>query len=104
MAEEAAERVSRWRTLIDASFGLALGLSAFSLTDFSIRKSADIMMAIMLFFMAFTIIIGIWHDVHRILKYPFGISFAALNFMLIFLVVIMPFTFRLIFLEIGEAS
>jgi len=101
MAEESEERISRWRTLTDASFGLALGLSAFSLTNFPIRGLADIGMAFLLFATAFMIILDIWHDVHRMLRYPFGMSFAFLNYLLIFLVVIMPFTFRLI-VETGE--
>jgi uncharacterized membrane protein len=101
MAEEAKERIDRWRTLINASFGLALGLSAFSLTNFPIRSLEDIGMALLLFATVFIIISGIWHDVHRMLRYPFSMSFAFLNYILIFLVVIMPFTFRLI-VETGE--
>jgi len=103
MAEEAKERIDRWRTLINASFGLALGLSAFSLTNFPIRSLEDIGMALLLFAFVFISISGIWHDVHRMLRYPFGMSFAFLNYLLIFLVVIMPFTFRLI-VETGEIS
>lgn len=95
--EEAAERIDRYRTLNNAVFGLALGLGAFSLTTFSIQSFGDIIIALTLFASMFTIILGIWHDVHRILKYPFDMSFAALDYLLIFLAAIMPFTFRLIF-------
>ncbi|MDH5450894.1 MAG: hypothetical protein OEX77_08370 [Candidatus Bathyarchaeota archaeon] len=101
MTEEAEERIDRYRTLNNAAFGLALGLGAFSLTGFPIEGLMDIVMALGLFANAFLIILGIWHDVHRMLKYPFGMSFAFLDYLLIFLVVIMPFTFRLIF-EVGE--
>ncbi|MFQ6074745.1 MAG: hypothetical protein ACE5Z5_01235 [Candidatus Bathyarchaeia archaeon] len=106
MAEEAEERVTRYRTITNAVFGLALLLGAFSLVDYPIHGLEDIIMALVLFANAFLITLGIWHDVHRMLKYPFGMFFAALNYLLIFLVVIMPFTFRLIFTfgEVGEIA
>lgn len=95
--EEATERIDRYRTLNNAVFGLALGLGAFSLTAFSIHGLEDIIMAILLFAGMFIIVLGIWHDVHRMLKYPFDMLFAALDYLLLFLAAIMPFSFRLIF-------
>jgi len=101
MDEEGHERVDRYRALNNAVFGLALGLGAFSLSGFPIQGLEDIVMALALFASAFTIILGIWHDVHRMLKYPFGMFFAFLDYLLIFLVAIVPFSLRLL-MEVGE--
>lgn len=101
MGEEAQERVDRYRALNNAVFGLALGLGSFSLSGFPIQGLEDIVMALALFASMFTIILGIWHDAHRMLKYPFGMSFASLNYSLLFLVAIMPFSLRLL-VEVGE--
>jgi len=75
----------------------------FSLTNFPIRGFNDIVVALTLFANALIIILTIWNDVHRLLKYPFGTSFPFLNYLLIFLVAIMPFTFRLV-VETGEVG
>ncbi len=99
--EEAHERVDRYRALNNAVFGLALGLGAFSLSGFAIHGLEDIAMALALFASTFTIVLGIWHDVHRMLKYPFGMSFAFLDYLLLFLVAIVPFSLRLL-VEVGE--
>ena len=101
MGEEAAERIDRYRTLNNAVFGLALGLGAFSLSGFPIQGLEDIMMALGLFAVTFGIILGVWHDVHRMLRYPFGLLFAFLDYLLLFLVAILPFSLRLL-VEAGE--
>jgi uncharacterized membrane protein len=101
LGKEAQERVDRYRALNNAVFGLALGPGSFSLSGFPIQGLEDIVMALALFASMFTIILGIWHDVHRMLKYPFGMSFAFLNYSLLFLVAIMPFSLRLL-VEVGE--
>ena len=101
MSEEAAERIDRYRTLNNAVFGLALGLGAFSLSGFPIKGLEDIMMALGLFAITFGIILGIWHDVHRMLRYPFGLLFAFLDYLLLFLVCVLPFSLRLL-VEAGE--
>ncbi len=101
LIEEAEERVDRYRTLNNAVFGLALGLGAFSLTGFPIGGLEDVVVALVLFAFTFAIVLGIWHDVHRMLKYRFGLFFAFLDYLLVFLVVIMPFSLRLM-VEVGE--
>jgi len=101
MGDEAQERVDRYRALNNAVFGLALGLGAFSLSGFPIHSPEDIIMALGLFASAFVIVLGIWHDVHRMLKYPFGLSFAFFDYLLLFLVAIVPFSLRLL-VEVGE--
>ena len=93
MGEEAAERIDRYRTLNNAVFGLALGLGAFSLSGFPIKGLEDIMMALGLFAITFGIILGVWHDVHRMLRYPFGLLFAFWTICFCFSCVFCPFRF-----------
>jgi hypothetical protein len=83
----------------DAVFGLAIGLAAFSLTEYEITVIEDVYFAIGFFFMTFFLISLFWMWVRRFFEdYPIrGGGITGILYMLCFLVAILPFIMRLFF-------
>jgi uncharacterized membrane protein len=87
----------RLSTILDGLLGMALGLSAYSLTGFSIKDLQDIVKSLIYFTILFLLTIYFWQGISRSLalaRYDMRISF--INFILGALLVIMPFCLRLI--------
>lgn len=83
----------------DAVFGLAIGLAAFSLTEYEITVIEDVYFAIGFFFLTFFFISLFWMWVRRFFEdYPVrGGGITGILYMLCFLVAILPFIMRLFF-------
>jgi len=83
----------------DAVFGLAIGLAAFSLTEYEITVIEDVYFAIGFFFLTFFFISLFWMWVRRFFDdYPVrGGGVTGILYMLCFLVAILPFIMRLFF-------
>ena len=92
--------------IADAVFGLAIGLAAFSLTDFEINVIEDIYFAIGFFFMTFFFISLFWAWVRRFFEdYPvYGGAMSGILYILCFLVAILPFIMRLFFTNLYGGS
>lgn len=87
----------RLSTILDGLLGMALGLSAYSLTSFGIKDTQDIVKSLIYFTILFLLTIIFWQGISRSLalaRYDMRISF--INFILGALLVIMPFCLRLI--------
>jgi uncharacterized membrane protein len=88
-----------FQIITDAVFGLAIGLAAFSLTDFEINVVEDIYIAIGFFFLTFFFISLFWAWVRRFFEdFPvYGGAMNGILYSLCFLVAILPFIMRLFF-------
>ena len=85
--------------ITDAVFGLAIGLAAFSLTEYEISVVEDVYFAIGFFFMTFFFISLFWAWIRRFFEdYPIrGGVMTGILYVMCFLVAIMPFIMRLFF-------
>ena len=84
--------------IADAVFGLAIGLSAFSLTELEITSINDVYFAIGFFFLTFFFISLFWMWVRRFFDaYPVRGAITGILYLLCFLVAILPFIMRLFF-------
>jgi hypothetical protein len=84
--------------ITDAVFGLAIGLSAFSLTEFEITVIEDVYSAIGFFFLTFFFVSLFWMWVRRFFDdYPVRGAITGILYMMCFLVAILPFIMRLFF-------
>lgn len=89
----------RLSTMLDGLLGMALGLSAYSLTGFGIKDIQDIVKSLVYFTILFLLTITFWRGISRSLAlahYNKRISF--INFIIGALLVVMPFCLRLILL------
>jgi len=89
----------RSSTILDGLLGMALGLSAYSLTGFGLKDIQDIVKSLIYFTILFVLIIAFWGVISRSLAlahYDKRISF--INFIIGALLVVMPFFLRLILL------
>ena len=89
--------------ITDAVFGLAIGLAAFSLTEYEITVVEDVYFAIGFFFLTFFFISLFWAWIRRFFDdYPVrGGAMTGILYMLCFLVAIMPFIMRLFFTSLS---
>jgi hypothetical protein len=85
--------------ITDAVFGLAIGLAAFSLTEYEINVIEDVYFAIGFFFLTFFFISLFWVWIRRFFEdYPVhGGAMAGILYIVCFLVAILPFIMRLFF-------
>ncbi|NHJ14235.1 MAG: hypothetical protein EAX95_11200 [Candidatus Thorarchaeota archaeon] len=96
--------------ITDAVFGLAIGLAAFSLTEYEISAIEDVYFAIGFFFLTFFFVSLFWVWVRRFFEdyVVYGGAMAGILYILCFLVAILPFIMRLFFSgffgEAGEVS
>jgi hypothetical protein len=83
----------------DAVFGLAIGLAAFSLTEYQITVMEDVYFAIGFFFLTFFFISLFWMWVRRFFDdfQVRGEGVVGILYILCFLVAILPFIMRLFF-------
>jgi uncharacterized membrane protein len=94
---QASERKAMY-VVTDAVFGLAIGLSAFSLTELEITNINDVYFAIGFFFLTFFFISLFWMWVRRFFDaYPVRGPVTGILYLLCFLVAILPFIMRLFF-------
>jgi uncharacterized membrane protein len=82
--------------IIDALFGLALGLGAFSLTSFPLRELVDVVDAILFFGVTYIFIVVAWIILSQFYEeLPLtGTKVARLDMLIIFLVILAPFLMR----------
>ena len=82
--------------IIDALFGLALGLGAFSLTSFPLRELVDVFDAILFFGVTYIFIVVAWIILSQFYEeLPLtGTKVARLDMLIIFLVILSPFLMR----------
>jgi len=85
--------------ITDAVFGLAIGLAAFSLTEYEINVIEDVYFAIGFFFLTFFFISLFWAWIRRFFDdYPVrGGAMSGILYLSCFLVAILPFIMRLFF-------
>lgn len=83
----------------DAVFGMAIGLAAFSLTEYQINTIEDVYFAIGFFFLTFFFISLFWMWVRRFFEdYAiYGGAMTGILYIICFLVAILPFIMRLFF-------
>ncbi|NHI83145.1 MAG: hypothetical protein EAX81_02405 [Candidatus Thorarchaeota archaeon] len=96
--------------ITDTVFGLALGLGAFSLTEYEISTIEDVYFAIGFFFLTFFLVSLFWVWVRRFFEdyVVYGETISGILYILCLLVAILPFIMRLFFSgfigESGEVS
>ena len=85
------------RVISDSVYGLALGLCAYSLTDYAIKGIDDIVIALGFFFLTFLLVAMFWMEVYRAFGMVpfFDSALVATNFMITFFVALMPFSLQL---------
>jgi len=92
-----AALTKKCRVISDSVYGLALGLCAYSLTDYAIRSIDDMAIALSFFFLTMALVATFWMEVYR----AFGIvpffddTLVVTNLMITFFVALMPFSLRL---------
>ena len=86
------------RIISDSVYGLALGLSAFSLTDYALGGMEDIILALSFFILTFGLIFTFWVELLRCFALVpfFDDALIAINLLLTFFVTLMPFAIRLV--------
>jgi len=109
VAQESIHQRSERRAIqiiTDAVFGLAIGLAAFSLTEYEISVIEDVYFAIGFFFLTFFFISLFWVWVRRFFEdYPIlGGAIAGILYILCFLVAILPFIMRLFFTSLSGGT
>lgn len=85
------------RTISDTVYGLALGLCAYSLTDYVLGGPEDIILALSYFILTFLLIFSFWTELYRcfaIVDY-FDDTLVALNLLVTGFVTLLPFSLRL---------
>ena len=89
--------------ITDAVFGLAIGLAAFSLTEYEINVIEDVYFTIGFFFLTFFFISLFWMWIRRFFEdYPVrGGTMTGILYLLCFLVAILPFIMRLFFTSLS---
>ncbi len=85
------------RTISDSVYGLALGLCAYSLTDYALGGMEDIILALSYFLLTFGFVFFFWAELFRCfaLVHVFDDALVAINLLLTFFVTLMPFSLRL---------
>ena len=88
----------RLSTILDGLLGMALGLSAYSLTDFTVNKSEDITIAIIYFAFTFFVILIFWGEIFRVfaavLYYDETLLWGTI--ILNYSITLLPFFFQLV--------
>jgi uncharacterized membrane protein len=85
------------RTMSDTVYGLALGLCAYSLTDYVLGTPDDIALALSYFILTFLLIFGFWTELYRcfaVVDY-FDDTLVVLNLLVSGCVTLLPFSLRL---------
>jgi hypothetical protein len=111
--EEGKTVVKKWHgavrhavyTIIDAIFGLSLGLGAFSLTDLPIRNAQDLFTAVGFFGVSYFIIFLSWMGIRQ--YYEDYIIYGSIHFILVFtgfFIAIMPIPIRIILMQFIEPT
>lgn len=92
---------NKTRTMSDSVYGLALGLSAFSLTDYALGGMEDIILALSFFILTFGLIFMFWVELFRCFALVplFDDALIAINLLLTFFVTLMPFAIRLVMIS-----
>jgi len=99
-AESAEWRITltkKSRTISDTVYGLALGLSAYSLTDYVLASIEDIVLALSYFILTFILIVMFWTELYRcfaMVKY-FNDTLVVLNLLVSGCITLLPFSLRL---------
>lgn len=85
------------RTISDSVYGLALGLCAYSLTDYAISGMGDIVIALSFFLLTFFLVGMFWMELYRtfVMVPLFDDTLVATNLVLTFFVTLVPFSLRL---------
>jgi len=85
------------RVISDSVYGLALGLCAYTLTDYAIKSIDDIVIALCFFFLTFMLVVTFWMEVYRAFGMVsfFDDALVTTNFMITFFVALLPFSLRL---------
>ncbi len=92
--------------IIDAVFGLSLGLGAFSLTELPITKSQDLFAAVLFFGFSYFVIFMSWMVIRRHFENGYTV-YGSINMILFltgFFVAIMPIPIRIILMQSIEPS
>ncbi|MFX1474191.1 MAG: hypothetical protein ACFFCO_01770 [Promethearchaeota archaeon] len=86
------------RTISDAAYGLAIALSAFSLTTYAIGGMGDIVLMLLYFLLPFFLILLWWIELYRCigLVSVFNALLLAVNLLLIFFITLLPFSMQLV--------
>jgi len=84
-------------TINDSVYGLALGLCAYSLTDYALGGMGDIILALSYFLLTFLLIFSFWTELFRCYAVApfFDDTLVAVNLLLTFFVTLIPFSLRL---------
>jgi uncharacterized membrane protein len=85
------------RAISDTVYGLALGLCAYSLTDYVLGSFGDIILALSYFILTFLLILNFWSELYRcfaMVKY-FDDTLVVLNLLVAACVTLLPFSLRL---------
>jgi uncharacterized membrane protein len=106
-AEEKTAEEKKWKgflaerseTILDGVFGLVLGLGAYSLTGFTIGGMGDLIVAVSYFALMFFLICLFWWSTSKWFAVAeYSDALMAINFLSIILLVLMPFSLRLLFI------
>jgi len=86
------------RVISDSVYGLALGLCAYSLTDYAIKSIDDMAIALSFFFLTLALVATFWMEAYRAFGMVpfFDNALVITNFMITFFVALMPFSLRLV--------
>lgn len=85
------------RTISDTVYGLALGLCAYSLTDYVLGGTEDIILALSYFILTFLLIFTFWTELYRcfVMVDYFDDTLVVLNLLVTGCVTLLPFSLRL---------
>jgi uncharacterized membrane protein len=85
------------RTMSDTVYGLALGLCAYSLTDYVLGGTEDIILALSYFILTFLLIFTFWTELYRCFAMVdcFDDTLVVLNLLVTGCVTLLPFSLRL---------
>lgn len=85
------------RVIVDSVYGLALGLCAYSLTDYVVTGFGDIVIALSYFLLTFLLVSMFWMELYRSYAMVplFNGTLIAANLILTFFVTLIPFSLRL---------
>lgn len=85
------------RAICDSVYGLALGLCAYSLTDYVVAGVGDIVIALSYFLLTFFLVAMFWMELYRAYAMVpfFNDTLIATNLILTFFVTLIPFSLRL---------
>jgi uncharacterized membrane protein len=90
----------RSETILDGVFGLVLGLGAYSLTGFAIGGLGDLVVAVSYFALMFFLVCMFWWSTSKWFAVAeYNNALMTINFLSIILLVLMPFSLRLLFIS-----